>query len=377
VALSQPLVRARPFFSEPDIAEALRLIEGCLRSGSLVMGPLATQLEARFAEVAGVRHAIAVSSGTAALEIGMRCVGVAGREVIVPTETFVASANAVLLAGGRPVFAEIRPDTLCLDVEDVARRITPKTAGVLAVHMAGFVPPDTEDLRCLCESRGIFLAEDAAHAPGAKLGNRRAGGIGRFGCFSFYPTKLMTTGEGGMLTTDDAGLDTLARSYRNHGANPNGPDYVRVSANFRMAEINAALGIVQLARLEEAIAKRRHIAALYAKHLGGVDGLALPPGGADGNHVFWNYIVVLDEEVDRAAVHKKLADAKIPTAWPYDPPCHLQPVFMKELGTRLGDLPASERILARILALPMHVTVTDEDVSLVSKALREALGQGS
>jgi perosamine synthetase len=373
VAERRQLVRARPHFSEQEIAEALRMIEKCLRTGSLVMGPLATELEQSFAKKIGVRHAIAVSSGTAALEIGMRCMNVKGREVIVPTETFVASANAVLLAGGRPVFAEVRPDTLCLDVDDVARRITPKTAGVLVVHMAGLIQPDIDALAKLCDERGLFLAEDAAHAPGARMGPRSAGALGKFGCFSFYPTKLITTGEGGMLTTDDDAIDGLVRSYRNHGANSNGADYVRVSANLRMPEISAALGIVQLAHLAEFIEKRCHIASLYAKHLEGTKGLSTIPRPMEGRHVFWNYIVMLAEGIDRAAVAKRLSDVGVPSAWPYDPPCHLQPVFMKELGSHDGDLPHSERALKRHLALPMHVLLTDDDVSFISNALTEAL----
>jgi perosamine synthetase len=373
VADQRNLVRARPYFSEQDIADALRLIETCLRTGSLVLGPLATEFERKFADMAGARYAIAVSSGTAALEIGMRCMNVAGREVIVPTETFVASVNAVLLAGGRPVFAEILPDTLCLDVDDVARRITPKTAGVLVVHMAGLIQPDIEALRRLCEQRGLFLAEDAAHAPGARVGALRAGALGKFGCFSFYPTKLITTGEGGMITTDDPALDRLARSYRNHGANPNGADYVRVSANLRMSEITAALGIVQIAHLDEFIQKRCHLASRYARQLHGVRGLAHVPSPAERTHVFWNYIVMLAEGIDRSAVANRLSDVGVPSAWPYDPPCHLQPVFVKELGSREGDLPRSEEAMKRHLALPMHAVLTDDDVTFISNALIEAL----
>jgi dTDP-4-amino-4,6-dideoxygalactose transaminase len=369
------LLRARPQFSDRDIAEALRMIETCLRSRSLVMGPLATEFERKFAEAVGVRHAIAVSSGTAALEIGMRCMQLEGREVIVPTETFVASANSVLLAGGRPVFAEVRPETLCLDIDDVTRRITPRTAGVLAVHMAGLVQPDIDALRHLCERRGLFLAEDAAHAPGARIGEKRAGGFGRFGCFSFYPTKLITTGEGGMLTTNDPTIDTLARSYRNHGANPQGADYVRVSANFRMSEVTAALGLVQIAHLEEFVQKRRALARLYAKYLEGIGGLSLPPSDTTGAHVYWNYIVMLPEGTDRAALAKRLGERGVPVAWPYDPPCHLQPVFMRELGSRAGDLPLSERALKCHLALPMHVALSDEDIAYISGALVETLSK--
>jgi dTDP-4-amino-4,6-dideoxygalactose transaminase len=183
----------------------------------------------------------------------------------------------------------------------------------------------------------------------------------------------MTTGEGGMLTTNDPAIDALARSYRNHGANPQGADYVRVSANFRMSEVTAALGLVQIARLEEFVQKRRELARLYAKHLEGARGVSLPPSDTTGAHVYWNYIVMLAEGTDRAGLAKRLGERGVPVAWPYDPPCHLQPVFMRELGYRAGDLPLSEGTLRRHLALPMHVGLTDEDVAYISNALIEAL----
>jgi dTDP-4-amino-4,6-dideoxygalactose transaminase len=371
---SRPIVRTRPYFSEADIAETLRLVEQCLRTGMLVMGPLAAEFERKFADMVGVKHAVAVSTGTAALEIGLRCMDLRGREVIVPTETFVASANSVLLAGGRPVFAEVRPDTLCLDLEDVARRITPNTAGVMTVHMAGLVQPDIVALRRLCDDRGIFLVEDAAHAPGASVDGQRAGSFGRFGCFSFYATKVITSGEGGMLTTDDPALADLARSYRNHGANLQGTDYARVSANSRLPEVCAAIGLVQLGHLDEFITRRRQIADRYRAALKAVRGLTLPPDAANLRHVYWNYLVMLAEGTDRTALAKRLMDEfGVPVAWPYDPPCHLQPVFMRELGTRLGDLPQSERALRRHLALPMHVALTDEEVDHVAQSLTTCL----
>jgi perosamine synthetase len=373
---SRPILRTRPYFSEADIAETLRLVEQCLRSGVLVMGPLAAELERKFAEMTGVKHAVAVSTGTAALEIGLRCMELRGREVIVPTETFVASANAVLLAGGRPVFAEVRPDTLCLDLDDVVRRITPNTAGVMTVHMAGLIQPDIEALRGLCVDRGLFLVEDAAHAPGASVGGKRAGSFGQFGCFSFYATKVMTTGEGGMLTTNDAALAELARSYRNHGASLQGSDYTRVSANWRLPEVSAALGLVQLTHLDEFIERRCQIAQRYREELKAVRRLTLPPSDATLRHVYWNYIVMLEEGTDRSALARRLMDEfGVPVAWPYDPPCHLQPVFMRELGCRPGDLPQSERALRRHLALPMHVALTDDEVAHVARSLAVCLDE--
>ncbi len=368
------IVRARPCFPDEDVQTILDLIGQSLRSGTLTMGPVVKNFEAQFAAMVGVKHAIAANSGTAALEIALRCIGVQGREVIVPTETFVASANAVILAGGKPIFAEINPDTLCLDFNDIERRITSKTAAVMIVHMAGLIPPNINDLIKLCEHHGLALLEDAAHAHGASFGKRRAGSFGRAGCFSFYPTKVITAGEGGMITTNDDGLASLARSLRNHGANPRGDDYVRVSANWRMPEANAAIGLVQLRRLEGFLNRRNEIAALYNLGFASIPGIKPLPPYPSVRQSYWNYIAMLDDGIDRlelASVLKK--EFGIEIAWPYDPPCHLQPVFRDALGSKPGDLPKSEYILSRHIALPIHAGLSDDDVTYVIDSLRLAL----
>lgn len=368
------IVRAQPFFSERDIANILTLTEQILRSGRLTDGPLVAEFERRFAEYVGVCHAVAVNSGTAALEIALRCVGVQGHEVIVPTETFVASVNSVILAGGWPVFAEIRPDTLCLDPADVAQRITDRTAAVIVVHMAGLIPPDLDMLSRLCRGHNLALIEDAAHAHGASIHGRKAGSLGRIGCFSFYPTKVITTGEGGMLTTDDDDVAQMARSYRNHGANPNGTDYVRVSTNWRLPEVSAAIGLTQLEHLDEFVERRNQIAQFYDAALSCVPGIEPLPRYPHIRHSYWNYIITLAEDIDRQCLAHLLANEYgVKVAWPYDPPCHLQPVFRARLGCSPRDLPVSERVLSHHLALPMHIGLGDDDVAYVVESLRLAL----
>lgn len=374
--MARQVVRARPYFPDEDVQTILDLIGQSLRSGMLTMGPIVKAFEAQFAAMVGVKHAIAVNSGTAALEIVLRCIGVQGREVIVPTETFVASANSVILAGGKPIFAEINPDTLCLDFNDVERRITSKTAAVMIVYMAGLIPSNIDDLVKLCEQRRLALLEDAAHAHGASLSQRRAGSFGRAGCFSFYPTKVMTAAEGGMITTNDDGLASMARSLRNHGANPQGDDYVQVSTNWRMPESNAAIGLVQLRRLKDFLDRRNEIAALYNRGLASIPGIKPLPTYPAVRHSYWNYIATLEEGIDRlklANVLKK--EFGIEIAWPYGPPCHLQPVFRDALGSKPGDLPKSEYILSRHIALPIHVGLSDEDVTYVIDSLRLALSR--
>jgi perosamine synthetase len=368
------VARTRPYFPEEDVQAALDMIGYSLRTGQLTMGPLVVEFEKQFAAMAGVKHALAVNSGTAALEIVLRCVGVAGRDVIVPTETFVASANAVLLAGGRPVFAEIQPDTLCLDLSDVEHKITPETAAVMLVYMGGLIPPYMDELLHLCERHGLALIEDAAHAHGAALGDRRAGSFGRAGCFSFYATKVMTTAEGGMITTDDDELAALARSLRNHGINAQGSAYVRPSTNWRMSELHAAVGLTQLRRLASFVARRNTIAAQYDRGLANVAGLNLLPPVPQLLHSYWNYLVLLEPGIDRRQLASTLREELgVEVAWPYDPPCHLQPVFRNALGCQPGDLPRSEQILQRHIALPMHVGLSDDDVAYVVASLQSAM----
>ena len=369
------IFRAKPKKPKADIEPILGLIRQSLITGQLTNGEHVREFERRFAETAGVRHAIAVSTGTSALEISLRAIGIEGKEVIVPSETFVASANSIILAGGTPVFAEIHPDTYCLDIDDVAPRITERTAGIMLVHMAGLVVPNIADFQQLCVDRGIFLLEDAAHAHGASHAGKLAGSFGRAGCFSFFPTKVITSAEGGMITTDDDELARSARSLRNHGANPNGsPDYTHVSTNFRMAEPLAAIGLVQLRRLEEFVNRRNAIAARYNRGLAEVSALRLL-SVASGVHSYWNYLAVLDDaSINRAELALRLKEKYgVEIAWPYDPPCHLQPVFRRVLGTKEGDLPRSEALLRRHITLPMHGSLTDEEVEKVIESLPKAI----
>jgi len=368
------IVRARPCIPESDIENILALIRQSLISGHLTNGEHVRELEYRFAATIGARHAVAVNTGTAALEISLRAMGITGKEVILPTETFVASVNSVILAGGTPIFAEIHPDTFCLDIEDVERRITDRTAAIMLVHMAGLVVPNIGQFQELCALRSIDLLEDAAHAHGASFAGKCAGSFGRAGCFSFYPTKVMTTAEGGMITTDDDGLAKVARSLRNHGANPDGQDYTQVSTNMRMAEPLAAIGLVQLDRLKDFVERRNSIATRYTNGLAEVEGIR-PLPVFEGVHSYWNYLAVLeDEHISRTDLANCLLERYgVEIAWPYDPPCHLQPVFRRLLGTKPGDLPRSEALLQRHIALPMHYLLTIEDVDYVLESLQSAL----
>jgi perosamine synthetase len=339
------------------------------------MGPNVQAFEREFATRVGVRHAIAMNSCTSALEAALLSMDVAGREVIVPTETFIATGMAVHLSGARPVFAEISEATLCLDLDDVKRKVTSRTAGVLLVHMAGLVTPDILEFRQFCDANRLFLIEDAAHSPGARHAGREAGSFGHAGCFSFFPTKVITAGEGGMLTTDDDEIAAYARSYQHRGRDMGSrvERYVLPGRNVRMTEMAALLGRVQFSHLDEFLARRRQIAAIYRQELTGLDGVRLLLPESLESSSFWKVALLLDRSCDRAWVTEQMSSVGVAVDWAYQPALHLQPVFRDQYGTAEGLLPRSEEILSRHLCLPCHPRMTEADGVYVATALRAAV----
>ena len=261
-----------PYFSEDSLNAISNQIRLMLKSGRLTDGPYAQEFEKKFAEYNNVKYAVAVNSGTAALDIALRYYKLQGKEVIVPTNTFVSTPNSVIFAGGKPVFADMNPDTLGIDVEDVKRKVTEKTAGVIVVHIAGLLCPQINELKEFCEQKGLFLLEDSAHAHGATLDGRKAGTFGDVGCFSFYPTKVMTSGEGGMIITNNEILADQAKILRTCGQNAH-RDVVMLGHNWRLNELNAIVGINQLEHLEEFLNKRNQVAGWYEETLSGLKAL--------------------------------------------------------------------------------------------------------
>ncbi|MBI4010646.1 MAG: DegT/DnrJ/EryC1/StrS family aminotransferase [Candidatus Aenigmarchaeota archaeon] len=358
---------ARPFFPEQEIKNILSDIEVSLRDGSLTLGPSIKKFEQMFAGYIGVKHAIAVNSGTASLEIALRYFDVKDKEVVVPTNSFVASANAVHFAGGRPVLADIREDTLCLDPEDLKEKITDKTKGVMVVHLAGLIPPQMKEIIEICEDNKLFLMEDAAQAHGASVDGRKAGSLSGAGSFSFFPTKPMTTGEGGMITTDDSNLDAFARSLRHHGIEGR-DNYPRFGYNWRMSSINAIIGIHQLDHLDSFVKERNEVAKKYTEKLSGLDGVTTIPVPSNIVHSYYKYPVILP--FDTFELQKTLKEKyEIETSFLYYPPIHLQPLYQNYFGYKPGMLPVAEDVLKRMICLPMFVGITDEQISYVVEAL--------
>jgi perosamine synthetase len=362
------------YFPEEDRAWILKQIEDCLISGRLTLGPNGEQLEAEFAALCGVRYAVAVNSGTSALEIIFRSIGVEGREVVVPSNTFYATAGAVVHAGGRPRFADCEASTFALDADALERALGPNTAAVVVVHIGGIITPAIDRIRALCDAKGIALVEDAAHAQGSSRNGRMAGSFGKAAAFSFYPTKVMTSGEGGILVTDDAEIYREARIYRDQGKEGFTTNFhIRLGYNWRLSEPHAIIGLTQLRRLPEFIERRNEIAAVYDEGLARMDGVSAvqPPEGARSN--YYKYMAFLHGP-DRADLKKTMRerfDVGL-SGEVYDTPCHLQPVFAAYAD---GPLPGAEDICAHHVCLPVSATMTVEDARYVLSSLEQTLAK--
>jgi perosamine synthetase len=355
--VSQPqasgrLIRlARPEVGEEELAE----IAAVLESGQLTMGPKVDEFEQLLASACGVEHAVAVSSGTAALHLAILALGLEpGDEVLVPAYTFPATANVVALAGLVPVLVDVDPVTMNLDLERVAEGLGPRTRAVLAVHLFGR-PLDWEALEAAVPDR-VLLLEDAAGALGARRRGRLCGSLGRMGCLSFHPRKIVTTGEGGAVTTDDAALAEAVRSMRHHGWS--GTDMPAPAFNYRLSDVLCALGIPQLRRLDELLESRTRIAAAYGERLAGV--VDTPSADEGDVHGWQAYVVRVDRRDDvLAALRAEGIEAQIGT------------YALNRLGAYVGqgDFPGADAAFERALALPFHGRLEEAELERVCSAL--------
>ena len=366
---------AFPYFPEESLNSILDEIKLVLKSGRLTDGPYAQEFERKFAEYNKIKYAVSVNSGTAALDVALRYFKLAGREVIVPTNTFVSTPNSVLFAGGKPVFADMKADTLCIDIDDVRKKLSPKTAGIIVVHIAGLVCPQINELKELCEEKGLFLLEDAAHAHGAMIDGKMAGTFGDAGCFSFYPTKVMTTCEGGMIITNNSELAEEACCLRTVGQNAQ-RQAVMLGHNWRLNEMAAVVGKHQLEHLEEFVNKRNEVAKWYEKALSDVEGVSLFKAPSNFRHSYYKYPVKLADGIEREKLSVLLKEKYgVETGHVYYPPCHLQPFYMQNFGTKMGDLPVAETVLNKVMCLPMHYAVTKENVDYIRDALVSSINE--
>lgn len=345
--------------------EIKRALESVAASGNYIMGPEVKAFEEEFARYVGVKHAVGVGNGTDALRIALKALGVGpGDEVITVPFTFAATAETIADLGARPVFVDIDPRTFNIDPRLVEKSITPRTKGILPVHLYGQVA-DTDALGKICEARGLFLLEDAAQAAGAARNGKKAGAIGTAAIFSFYPTKnLSAMGDGGMITTDETDLAEKCRLLRTHGS-PKKYEHTELGYNSRLDELQAAVLRVKLPQLDFWNARRREIARIYDEGLAGlVETPFVEPGS---EHIYHQYTVKAERRDELAAF---LKERGIGTAIHYPRPLHIQPAF-GYLGYKEGDFSVSAELSRKVLSLPMFPELKDDEVQKVISTIRE------
>jgi perosamine synthetase len=366
-----------PPMSSPELNEAdIQGVVEVLRSGRLALGPMAEEFERGVAEYVGVKHAVAASSGTAALHLIVKALGLGpGDEVLVPSFTFTASVNAFLYEGCVPKFVDIEPDTKNLDPADLERKITPRTKALMAVDVFGH-PAEWDEIRRVADKHGLKVIDDSCEALGAEYKGVKVGRFGNAAAFSFYPNKQMTLGEGGVVVTDDAQVARLARSLRNQGRSEMGAwlFHERLGYNYRLPEMSAALGVSQFKRLESFLAKRERVAGMYGERLGGLDWVR-PPAVRPHVRMSWClYVVTLAEGINRDLVMQAMQAEGVPTRG-YFSPVHLQPYIRERWGCKEGDLPVTESMGQRCVALPFFNGLTEAQVDRVVAALTQAVAQ--
>ncbi len=369
---------ACPYFPENEIELIMEEFKSILNGENLLsMGKNVAEFENEFADYIGSEFAVGTNSCSAALEISLRTANLLpGDEVIVPVETFFATGAAVVREGGHPIFAEVDPDTFCLSLNSVKEKITRKTKAIIIVHMAGMISPDIINLKDLCESEKIVLIEDAAHALGASINGVKAGNLGDIACFSFFPTKMITTAEGGMIITSDEQRFVRANSYRNRGLDMNAEveRYSGIGTNNRMSEIAAIMGRSQLRCINEFLLKRNNAASIYNEVIEtfNLKELCKPiKPSKEIKHSYWRYLVLLRDEINREEIKKRMAEDGISVDWAYYPALHLQPVFVKMYGNKKGMLPVSEDLLDHNICLPMHSQIDESDAVFIAERFKK------
>lgn len=372
----------RQWVDEEDIQTVVEV----LRSDWLTTGPMVEKFENDVADFVGAKHAVAVSSGTAALHCAMHAAGIGpGDEVILPAMTFAATANCVVFQRGTPVFVDVDPDTFLINPGEVDRKITPRTKAIIAVDYAGH-PCDYDVLRDIAQSHGLRLVADACHALGAEYKGNKVGALADLTAFSFHPVKPITTGEGGMVLTDNPEFAESMRTFRNHGINidhrlrtENGTWYyemIDLGYNYRLTDIQCALGLSQLRKLPRWVERRREIAGQYDKAFAALSGIRPLKSSPDISHAHHLYVIRFDlarDEIDQSMIFEALRKEGIGVNVHYIP-VHLHPFYRNHFSTHHGMCPVAEAAYERILSLPIFPSMQDPDVRKVIGALRKVVG---
>jgi len=371
-----------PYGRQSVDEDDVQAVVDVLRGPWLTTGPNVERFEREIAAAAGTKHAVAVSSGTAALHCAMHALGVGpGDEVIVPAITFVATANSAVFEGATPVFADVEADTLTVDPRSVEARVTARTKAIVGVDYAG-QPCDWDALRKVATKHGLRLVADGCHALGADYKGSPVGSLAAMTTFSFHPVKHVTTGEGGAITTNDDDLARKLRLFRAHGIASDHRtreqkgtflyEMQELGFNYRICDIQCALGASQMKKLGGWVERRRAIAARYRERLAAIPGLEVLRDRDEAKNAYHLFVVKVPEGADRAAVHRRLREHGIAANVHYMP-VHLHPFYRERFGTAEGLCPVAEREWQRILSIPMYPAMSDEDVETVITALAASL----
>jgi perosamine synthetase len=352
-------------------AKELQLLHECARSGWVSSkGKFVTQFEERFASYCGVKYGIATSSGTTALHLALACLGIGPRdEVIVPTLSFIATANVVTYCGAKPVFVDSLADTWNLDPVGVEKAITRRTRAIIVVHLFGH-PAHMDEVRAVSDKHGIHVIEDACEAHGSEYRGARVGSLGTMGCFSFYGNKIITTGEGGMVVTDDALLADKARLLKDHGMSRTRKYWhAHIGFNYRMTNLQAALGVAQMERIEKVIDRKRHNARIYNSLLREIPGITLPQEASWARHVYWLYTILIEDRFKsgKSTITEKLANRGIETR-PFFYPISNMPPYRNGSNGRFA---VAERVSKKGLSLPSSPLLKEENIRDICMVIRE------
>ena len=365
--------------SSPDINDRDRdAVLEVLHSTALSLGPKLPEFEQAVRRATHARHAIAVNSGTSGLHLSIRAAGIRdGDEVITSPFSFVASANCILFERGRPVFVDIDPVTYGLDPARIEQAITPRTKAILPVHVFGR-PCAIDEILRIADKHGLTVIEDSCEAIGATYRGVPVGTFGQTGVFAFYPNKQLTTGEGGVVITNDDEVARLCRSWRNQGRSDTEGwlEHEELGYNYRLSDINCALGLSQIGRLEEIIAARDRVARLYSQALSGIPEVVPPAPAAPEYTVSWFvYVVRLSDEFDREQRDEVISYLRRRGIGcrNYFPPIHLQPLYQRLFGYRTGDFRVTERVSDRTIALPFFNRLSEQEIGIVAKELKNAI----
>ena len=376
--MSEKIIRSsRPYFPKEDIEKILKDIAVVLEDGRLRNGKNLQLFERMFAEYIGVKEAVAFDSDGDALETALRYFGVEGKEVVVCTNSFISMPNSVVYAGGKVVFADIRADSLSMSSDSLRKCISEKTCGVVVTHIAGFPNPDLKEIMEICEENDLFLIEDATHAVGATFDGKKMGSFGKAAVFAFTPTKVLTAGEGGMLVTNDAKLSEEAKHFRFYGSGTGKTEFASLGRHMVLPEVSAVLGIYQLKRAEEFIAKRNKIAHIYNEELDKLGHVKTIKCSRKARCSYYKYPLTLDRKVNKAKFTERLyKEYGVETGNVFYPPSHLQSFYRKgKISIARDSLETSEDVLVRTITLPMHAGMDKKDASYVTKNVGGLLDQ--